>query len=102
MDHDQRAADRGWWHRRGLLGHYRAEATRGQARRQVPALEALSSKLAKYLAPQVYNSIFTGQQDVRITSKRKKLTVCFSDIADFTEITDKMESEDLTSSSTTI
>ena len=60
------------------------------------ALAALSSKLAKYLAPQVYNSIFTGQQDVKIVSKRKKLTVCFSDLVGFTEITDKMESEDLT------
>jgi class 3 adenylate cyclase len=60
------------------------------------ALEALSGKLAKYLAPQVYNSIFTGRQDVAIASKRKKLTVCFSDIAGFTETTDKMESEDLT------
>jgi class 3 adenylate cyclase/PAS domain-containing protein len=60
------------------------------------ALETLSSKLAKYLAPQVYNSIFAGRQDVKIASQRKKLTVCFSDIADFTEITDKMESEDLT------
>jgi PAS domain S-box-containing protein len=60
------------------------------------ALAALSSKLAKYLAPQVYESIFTGQQDVKIVSKRKKLTVCFSDLVGFTEITDKMESEDLT------
>ncbi|CAH2402654.1 Adenylate cyclase, class 3 [Mesorhizobium escarrei] len=60
------------------------------------ALEALSSKLAKYLAPQVYNSIFTGRQDVRIASQRKKLTICFTDIAGFTETTDKMESEDLT------
>ncbi|MGH6808970.1 MAG: PAS-domain containing protein, partial [Ensifer adhaerens] len=60
------------------------------------ALEALSSKLAKYLAPQVYNSIFSGRQDVRIASQRKKLTICFSDIAGFTETTDKMESEDLT------
>src|SRR5215203_5617224 len=60
------------------------------------ALEALSGKLAKYLAPQVYDSIFTGRQDVAIASKRKKLTVCFSDIAGFTETTDKMESEDLT------
>ena len=31
-----------------------------------------------------------------IASKRKKLTICFSDIAGFTETTDKMESEDLT------
>jgi Adenylate and Guanylate cyclase catalytic domain len=60
------------------------------------ALTALSSKLAKYLAPQVYDSIFTGQQDVKIISKRKKLTVCFSDLVGFTEITDKLESEDLT------
>ena len=60
------------------------------------ALEALSGKLAKYLAPQVYDSIFAGRQDVAIASKRKKLTVFFSDIAGFTEITDKMELEDLT------
>ncbi len=60
------------------------------------ALTALSSKLAKYLAPQVYDTIFTGQQEVKIVSKRKKLTVCFSDLVGFTEITDKMESEDLT------
>src|SRR5215210_4152378 len=60
------------------------------------ALAALSSKLAKYLAPQVYDSIFSGQQEVKIVSKRKKLTVCFSDLVGFTEITDKMESEDLT------
>lgn len=60
------------------------------------ALAALSSSLAKYLAPQVYDSIFTGQQDVKIASTRKKLTVCFSDLVGFTEITDQMESEDLT------
>ena len=60
------------------------------------ALASLSSKLAKYLSPQVYDSIFTGQQEVKIVSKRKKLTVCFSDLVGFTEITDKMESEDLT------
>jgi PAS domain S-box-containing protein len=60
------------------------------------ALAALSSKLAKYLAPQVYDTIFTGQQEVKIVSKRKKLTVCFSDLVGFTEITDKLESEDLT------
>jgi class 3 adenylate cyclase len=60
------------------------------------ALASLSSKLAKYLSPQVYDSIFTGQQEVKIVSKRKKLTVCFSDLVGFTEITDNMESEDLT------
>ncbi len=59
-------------------------------------LEVLSSKLAKYLSPQVYASIFAGKQEVKLASQRKKLTVFFSDIEGFTETADKMESEDLT------
>lgn len=59
-------------------------------------LETLSKKLAKYLSPQVYRSIFTGEQTVEISSTRKKLTIFFSDIAGFTETTDNLESEELT------
>jgi PAS domain S-box-containing protein len=36
------------------------------------ALEALSGKLAKYLAPQVYDSIFTGHQDGKIASQTQE------------------------------
>jgi class 3 adenylate cyclase len=61
------------------------------------ALEALSTKLSKYLSPQVYSSIFSGSKEVKIASSRKKLTVFFSDIADFTATTDSLESEELTS-----
>lgn len=60
------------------------------------ALESLSSKLSKYLSPQVYSSIFSGRQDVRLASQRKKLTVLFIDIVGFTSTTDQMEAEDLT------
>jgi len=60
------------------------------------ALEQLSNQLAKYLSPQVYESIFQGKQEVKVASSRKKLTVFFSDIADFTETADKLQSEDLT------
>ena len=60
------------------------------------ALEHLSSQLAKYLSPQVYDSIFAGKQEVKIASCRKELTVFFSDIAGFTETADRLESEDLT------
>ena len=59
-------------------------------------LESLSAKLSKYLSPQLYQSIFSGTQNVEIASKRKKLTVFFSDIAAFTETTENLESEDLT------
>ena len=59
-------------------------------------LDALSTKLSKYLSPQIYHSIFTGAQNVEIASSRKKLTIFFSDVVNFTETTDKLESEDLT------
>ena len=58
-------------------------------------LEVLSSKLSKYLAPQVYQSIFSGHRDVSLETTRKKLTVFFSDLKDFTQITDDLEPEDL-------
>lgn len=59
-------------------------------------LEQLSKQLAKYLSPQVYESIFQGRQTATIAATRKKLTVFFSDIADFTETADRLESEELT------
>jgi PAS domain S-box-containing protein len=59
-------------------------------------LQALSNKLAKYLSHQVYKSIFAGKKDVKIESYRKNLTVFFSDIHGFTEMTDRVESEVLT------
>ena len=60
-------------------------------------LQALSNKLAKYLSRQVYTNIFEGKKDVKIESYRKKLTIFFSDIQGFTELTDRVESEVLTS-----
>jgi adenylate cyclase len=60
------------------------------------ALEVLSSKLSKYLSPQVYASIFTGDRGVEIASNRKKLTVFFSDIVEFTSITENLEPEEIT------
>ncbi len=60
------------------------------------ALEQLSNQLAKYLSPQIYDSIFSGKQEVKLVSQRKRLTVFFSDLAGFTETTERLESEDLT------
>ncbi|MBT5748248.1 MAG: adenylate/guanylate cyclase domain-containing protein [Candidatus Marinimicrobia bacterium] len=58
--------------------------------------EMILTKLSKYFSPQVYNSIFTGELDVKIDTNRKNLTVFFSDIKGFTTITEKLEPEILT------
>ena len=59
-------------------------------------LKGLSSKLSKYLSPQVYDSIFSGKRDVSLVTERKKLTIFFSDIKDFTQTTEDLQAEDLT------
>ncbi|MFQ5954938.1 MAG: PAS-domain containing protein [Kiloniellales bacterium] len=75
----------------------RAESANELVTEKNQMLESLSSKLSKYLSPQLYNSIFSGEKDVKVASQRKKLTIFFSDIAGFTETTDLLESEELTS-----
>ena len=74
----------------------RTEAANKLVTEKNQILENLSSKLSKYLSPQIYQSIFKGEQNVEIFAKRKKLTICFTDIAGFTETTDNLESEELT------
>ncbi len=74
----------------------RLKTANAQIKEKSTQLESLSQKLAKYLSHQVYNSIFEGERDVRIESYRKRLTVFFSDIQGFTELSDRVEAEVLT------
>ena len=59
-------------------------------------LAALSSKISRYLSPQIYKSIFSGEKDVAIHTERKKLTIFFSDIKDFTAATERLQPEAFT------
>ena len=59
-------------------------------------LATVSMKIAKYISPQIYKSIFSGQRDVQIATERKRLTIFFSDIKDFTATTERLQPEDLT------
>ncbi|MGV3633888.1 MAG: adenylate/guanylate cyclase domain-containing protein [Pseudorhodoplanes sp.] len=59
-------------------------------------LATVSMKIAKYISPQIYKSIFSGQRDVAIATERKRLTIFFSDIKDFTATTERLQPEDLT------
>jgi len=58
-------------------------------------LESLATRLAKYLSPQVYQSIFSDSGDQGRTHARKNLTIFLSDIVQFTDLTDTMEPERL-------
>jgi adenylate cyclase len=62
---------------------------------QKDQLTMLATKLAKYLAPQVYDNIFSGEREVRIETYSKPLTVFFSDIADFTPRSDTLPPSEL-------
>lgn len=60
-------------------------------------LATISLKISRYLSPQIYKSIFSGQRDVIIHTERKRLTIFFSDIKDFTATTERLQPEALTS-----
>ncbi|KUP92091.1 adenylate/guanylate cyclase domain-containing protein [Tritonibacter horizontis] len=59
-------------------------------------LAGISMKISRYLSPQVYRSIFSGEKDASISTERKKLTVFFSDIKDFTQTAETLQPEELT------
>lgn len=57
---------------------------------------ALARELAKYLSPQVWQMVFRkAATDTALKTQRKKLTIFFSDIKGFTELSEEMEPEDL-------
>ena len=60
------------------------------------SLATFSTKISRYISPQIYKSIFSGEKDVTIHTERKKLTIFFSDIQDFTATTERLQPEQIT------
>lgn len=58
-------------------------------------LAMLASKLGKYLSSDVYESIFTGEKEVALGSAKKRLTVFFSDIVNFSGTVENFSSDKL-------
>ena len=73
-----------------------AEQQKNIVQKQKEDIEKLSSKLGKYLPPQIHKALFSGQFDTGIATKRKKLTIFFSDIKNFTSSSEGLQPEDLT------
>ncbi|SHM86010.1 adenylate/guanylate cyclase domain-containing protein [Phytopseudomonas punonensis] len=79
-------------HQQGI----RLAQVRHQIKGEQEKAARLARNLAKYLSPQVWESIFSGKKHVRLETQRKKLTVFFSDIRGFTELSEELEAEALT------
>ena len=70
------------------------QAAKEEAEKQQQLLQKASDRLSKYLSPQIYEQIFSDVEFDTGTG-RKKLTIFFSDIVNFTSITESMEAEEL-------
>jgi adenylate cyclase len=60
------------------------------------SLASIAQKIAKYLSPQHSQSIFSGERDVLIATERKKLSIFFSDVVNFTAAAERLQPEELT------
>lgn len=60
-------------------------------------LKKLAENLSVYLDANICEAILAGTQSTNIHAARKKLTIFFADIVDFTRITDSLEPEELSS-----
>jgi class 3 adenylate cyclase len=58
-------------------------------------LKNAQEQISKYLDPNVTEKIFKGEFSAKLSHKRTKLTMFFSDIKDFTQFTDASDPEDV-------
>lgn len=72
------------------------KSTYKQMEEQQRQAVTLSHKLAKYVPPQIWGSLFSGKRDAKLETRRKRLTVFFSDIKDFSRISEELPLETLT------
>ncbi len=73
-----------------------SEKQRSIALEQSKKMENISKKIGKYIPPQIHEGLFKGLYNTEIQTKRKKLTIFFSDIKNFTDTSEKLQPEDLT------
>lgn len=64
-----------------------------KVKRQVEEIQR-TSRLKRYVSPQIAESIVSSGSDKYLMNARKLLTICFSDLKGFTEASESMEPED--------
>jgi class 3 adenylate cyclase len=76
----------------GVRAQFKAEKT---VIRQRSQLEASQRLLRRYVPQQVADAVLSNRSDAIGRHERRKLTVFFSDLVGFTDLSDEMEPEDL-------
>ena len=74
----------------------KAEDEKNNAELKQVQLEKISNIIGKYVPPQIHKAIEKGDYSEEIVTKRKKLTIFFSDIKSFTGTSEHLQPEDLT------
>jgi class 3 adenylate cyclase len=58
--------------------------------------ELLSNQVARYIPRQVFETIYSGENATEVATRRKHLTIIFSDVCGFTAISEALQPEVLT------
>ena len=74
----------------------KAEEEKNNAELKQVQIEKISNIIGKYVPPQIHKAIEKGDYSEEIVTKRKKLTIFFSDIKSFTGTSEHLQPEDLT------
>lgn len=81
------------WRLLQIVQHYQRNLAQSQQR--LTSLVTMTNRLTRYLPPKVWQPILKNQNSVEIVSQRRKMTILFSDIVGFTDLSDTISPDHL-------